>query len=52
MEPIKVFISSTYRDSELRDTARRIIDTIPGLAAEHVEISPATMRAPEGVVLD
>ena len=52
MEPIKVFVSSTYRDSELRETALKTISSLSGFVPEAVEISPATMRAPEGTVLD
>ena len=52
MRPITVFLSSTYRDSEWRDAARRTIDDMPGFSAVVVEASLATGRAPEGMVLD
>jgi hypothetical protein len=52
MQPIKVFLSSTYRDKDLRETARRTIDSLPGFSSILVAESPATMRAPEQVVLD
>jgi Domain of unknown function (DUF4062) len=52
MQPIKVFLSSTYRDKDLRETARQTIDRLPGFVSILVEESPATMRAPEQVVLD
>jgi hypothetical protein len=37
MEPIKVFLSSTYRDRELRETAIETIRSLPGFAPVLVE---------------
>lgn len=37
MEPIKVFLSSTYRDRELRETAIETIGSLPGFAPVLVE---------------
>jgi hypothetical protein len=52
MEPISVFVSSTYRDGELRDAAVQSIRSLAGFVPLVVEESQATMRAPEKLVLD
>jgi Domain of unknown function (DUF4062) len=52
MEPIKVFVSSAYRDVEFRQAAVESISSLPGFVPLTVEMSPATMRAPEQMVLN
>ena len=52
MEPISVFVSATYRDAELRDTAVESIRSLAGFVPVVVPASQATMRAPEQMILD
>lgn len=52
MDPITVFVSSTYRDKEWRETAIQAIRGLPDFSPVLVEESQATMRAPEQLVAE
>ena len=47
MKPVKVFLSSTYRDKELRDAVYHTIQSLPGFECVLIEDTPAAGRAIE-----